>query len=155
MCVGTNECVGVGGCWGVLLLHIVCGLACVAFTQVPLSTISLIMVFAALCLNAVPGVSVAVLRQFFSFQIGSETSLPLKHFDLFLPLERESSCLRMSLAVPEGSDVTAPPVSPVGFNYSVRKSSPVNTIQQLQLQRPFIPGSPAARFWPCSQFGTN
>lgn len=55
MRVGTNECVGVGGCRGGLLLHIVCGLPYIAFTQAPPSRFSLIMLFTAPCLNAIPG----------------------------------------------------------------------------------------------------
>lgn len=82
MCVGTNECVGVGGCWGGLLLHIVCGPAYIAFTQVPLSRISLMMVFTALRLNAILGGWGGGVAANFC-QIGSEIILPLKHFDLF------------------------------------------------------------------------
>lgn len=53
-----------------------------------------------------------------------------------------ASCVKGELAVPEGSDVTGPLSVPVGFNYSVRKLSLVNTIQ-LKLRRSLIPGSPS------------
>lgn len=107
MRVGTNECVGVGGCWGVLLLHIVCGFACIAFMQALLSRISLIMIFTAPCLNVVPGVHIACCGYFSN---GIKNKLASKTFNLF-SIEygvHTASCARVSLAVPEGSDVTGP-----------------------------------------------
>lgn len=45
------------GCWPVLLMYIVCGVACIAFMQILLRRITLTMIFTALPLSVVPGVN--------------------------------------------------------------------------------------------------